>query len=102
MERADRIREMEQCLDKASQAVTKLAWALEEYLEVREDLATLTAYYDSPLWREVLEADEAGALPKDLKRGVLSEDAVYDLLTDHKELLDLLEEALDAEKEETK
>ena len=39
------------------------------------------------------EADEAGKLPADLKRGVLSEDAVYDLLSDYdaleKQLLEL-------------
>ena len=33
------------------------------------------------------EDDEAGKLPKDLKRGVLSEDAVYDLITENRELL---------------
>ena len=32
------------------------------------------------------EADEAGELPKDLKRGVLSEDAVYDLITENNAL----------------
>ena len=53
----------------------------------------LSEYYASPLWREDFEADEAGLLPKDLKRGVLSEDAVYDLLSDYdaleKQLLEL-------------
>ena len=29
------------------------------------------------------EADDAGKLPKDLKRGVLSEDGIYDVLSDH-------------------
>ena len=42
---------------------------------------------------EDFEADEAGLLPKDLKRGVLSEDAVYGLLSDYdaleKQLLEL-------------
>ena len=32
------------------------------------------------------EDDEKGKLPHDLKRGVLSEDAVYDLLTDSREI----------------
>jgi len=45
-------------------------------------LKILIDYYEGPLWREDFEADEAGKLPKDLKRGVLSEDAVYNLLTD--------------------
>ena len=33
-------------------------------------------------WREDFEADEAGLVPKDLKRGVLSEDGLYNLLGD--------------------
>ena len=36
---------------------------------------------------EDFEADEQGLLPPGLKRGVLSEDAVYDLLTDNRELM---------------
>ena len=40
----------------------------------------LAAYYQSDLWKKDFADDEAGLLPKDLKRGVLSEDAVYDLL----------------------
>ena len=45
-----------------------------------EALALLEAYYTSGDWREDYEADERGELPPDLKRGVLSQDALYDLL----------------------
>jgi len=48
----------------------------------------LEAYYNSPQWRKDFEADEAGKLPKDLKRGVLSEDGIYDLLSDYQCLKD--------------
>ena len=34
-------------------------------------------------------ADEEGKLPMDLKRGVLSEDGIYDLLTDYQRLKEL-------------
>lgn len=50
------------------------------YDRVRKDLATLAKYQESKLWQEDYEADERGELPKDLKRGVLSQDALYDLL----------------------
>ena len=40
----------------------------------------LSDYYSSPLWLQDLDDDRAGKLPADLKRGVLSEDAIYDLL----------------------
>ena len=45
-----------------------------------EKLSLLEAYYASGEWREDYEADERGELPPDLKRGVLSQDALYDLL----------------------
>lgn len=45
-----------------------------------EKLAELDAYYTSSLWRDDYEADERGELPPDLKRGVLSQDGLYDLL----------------------
>ncbi len=40
-------------------------------------------YYQSSLWRSDFEADEAGELPADLPRGVLSEDAIYNVLTEY-------------------
>lgn len=43
-------------------------------------LRLLEAYCASGAWREDYEADERGELPPDLKRGVLSQDALYDLL----------------------
>ena len=45
-----------------------------------EKLRLLEAYYTSGKWREDYEADERGELPPDLKRGVLSQDALYDSL----------------------
>ena len=45
-----------------------------------EVLRQLAEYYSSPAWKLDFAADEAGLLPKDLKRGVLSEDGIYNLL----------------------
>ena len=45
-----------------------------------EKLRLLEAYCASGAWREDYEADERGEFPPDLKRGVLSQDALYDLL----------------------
>ena len=47
----------------------------------------LSEYYRSPLWKEDYFADEAGLLPDDLKRGVLSQDGLYDLLDSYDELV---------------
>lgn len=51
---------------------------------VQDDITSLETYYTSKLWREDYEADEAGLLPADLKRGVLSEDGIYNLLEELK------------------
>ena len=47
-----------------------------------EVLRRLSDYYSSPAWKRDYAADEAGLFPKDLKRGVLSEDGIYDLLNE--------------------
>ena len=46
------------------------------------DITLLKEYMDSGLWRLDYEADEAGEIPSTVKRGVLSEDGLYNLLTD--------------------
>ena len=86
MEQTERIRKMEERLDRASQSVMKLSAALDEYAEAQEALRELEAYYGSEEWKLDFSADEAGRLPKDLKRGVLSEDAVWNLLEDSRDI----------------
>ena len=48
--------------------------------ELAEKRRLLEQYYTSGEWLSDYEADDAGLLPADLKRGVLSQDGVYDLL----------------------
>ena len=88
MERIERITKMEALFDKSEEVVKRLEAALEEFAKLEHDIAKLEAYYNSPQWRKDFEADEAGKLPKDLKRGVLSEDGIYDLLSDYQCLKD--------------
>ena len=95
-----RIAQMEALLDESQAALEALQEALEGFASLQEKLRVLEAYYTGEEWMEDFEADEAGLLPRDLKRGVLSEDAVYDLLTDNRELLaTLLEAAADSIRE---
>ena len=53
---------------------------------ILEDVAELSKYYGSELWKLDFAADEAGKLPPDLKRGVLSEDGIWNLLSDYREI----------------
>lgn len=77
IERLKRIAQMESYLDEISEAVKA-----ECFGDFKEKFAELVAYYEGPQWWEDFEADEKSLLPKNLKRGVLSEDAVYNLLTE--------------------
>ena len=86
-QRTARISKMEAYLDESEAAVRGLEEAAERYEAVMNKYYRLEDYYGSTKWIEVYEADEAGLLPADLKRGVLSEDAVYDLITDHNKLM---------------
>ncbi|MCR5782257.1 MAG: GNAT family N-acetyltransferase [Clostridia bacterium] len=77
----ERITEYEKILDEAN--------SLLESDPDSDRLSSLTAsletYYTSPLWKKDFADDEAGLLPKSLKRGVLSEDGISDLLTRYDE-----------------
>lgn len=99
MNRIERIREMERCLDVSREALDAMAKAFDAYEAARKDYRKLSGYYGSTQWMKDYEADEAGKLPPDLKRGVLSEDAVYDLITDNHDLavrmLKVIAEALE-------
>ena len=82
MEQIERITYMEQILDEATEAVLSLSEALEKYSAVQDKLQELIAYYSSVQWRQDFDDDSTGKIPNNLKRGVLSEDAVYNLLSD--------------------
>lgn len=79
MDRIERIREMEARLNRIKE------WLERSGPSVEEDVRILDEYYQGSLWRSDFEADEAGKLPADLPRGVLSEDAVYNVLTEYAE-----------------
>ena len=92
MYRIDRIKAMEARLDRSLEAINALQSALGEYIDAAEDIKALEEYYSGDGWKEDLAADEAGLLPRDLKRGVLSEDGIYDMLSDNAELIARLKE----------
>ena len=74
---------MEERFDRLGQAV--LANNINE--DRREDYEALKSYMDSGQWLKDFEADEKGKLPANLKRGVLSEDGLYDLLAEARDIL---------------
>lgn len=79
-EAVDRVRRMEAIFDRLLEAAGKDPAALCEDGVLREQLGILVRYYESGLWLKDYELDENGLFPQKLKRGVLSQDAVYDFL----------------------
>ena len=86
MEQIERIRKMEQLFDLAKEAMEEPMISLETYEKAQEAIAVLSEYYGSKEWKQDYADDEAGLLPKDLKRGVLSEDGLWNLLSDWQEV----------------
>lgn len=78
----------EKILPATPEAVQEQIKRIAHYEEIMQEtekgspelLKALSDYYSSPAWKRDFVADEAGLLPKDLKRGVLSEDGIYNLL----------------------
>ena len=74
----ERIREMEGYLNECAAVTAGLTEQLDRTDAVREDMIRLFSYYGSDAWYE----DREGELPADVPAGVLSEDAVYDRITE--------------------
>ena len=71
---------MEKLLDYIIEARKEQHANQEKSARIQEALRILAEYYTSDEWKQDFADDEAGRLPKDLKRGVLSEDGLWNLL----------------------
>lgn len=87
-ERIERIEKMEALLHHLSKVVQQAEQALALLEQNEPALQELTSYYTSPLWMEDFQADERGELPREMKRGVLSEDGIDHLLWQHRHIMD--------------
>lgn len=71
---------MEENLDIAKKALEDFEKSLENFLAVQKNIKELSDYYFSRQWMADYDADSRGEIPQNLKRGVLSEDAAYNLI----------------------
>ena len=94
MKQTERINDMEQLMERASSAVINFSAALDKFVEAQQAIAALNDYYGSDEWKQDFADDEAGLLPADLKRGVLSEDGIWNLLADNRELMNRMREVI--------
>ena len=79
-EAINRIVRMEQCFDILQMAAEKNLEQIGQDESLRAQLEMLIHYYEDGQWMEDYKLDEKGLLPKDLKRGILSEDGIYNFL----------------------
>ena len=88
----DRVQKMEERFESLQRAVGALEGALAECQDFKQDYKALCKYLDSGKWLQDYEADEQGRLPAGLKRGVLSQDALYNLLQDASDVMAALKD----------
>lgn len=82
----ERITKNEERLDKIVNCLQKLEEDLNEFKSLKKDISLVNRYYGSSNWFKDKEAYERNLLPK-IKAGVLTEDAVWDMNDDIKDLL---------------
>ena len=90
-----RVREMEDHYDELTRVLAGLDDAISEYNDFKADLQILREYMESGQWKKDFESDEAGKIPAEVKRGVLSEDGLYDFLQGADKILEFAREVLD-------
>ena len=73
--------------DKLEEAGYRYAMAGQAFMDAQRSIWELSAYYGSQDWWDDFHASENGELPDDLKCGVLSEDGVYNVLSENDELI---------------
>ena len=92
MEALERISKMEQRLNETNALIKEITAVLNKIEERKEEMSALFTYYGSDEWFE----DRERKLPEGMAAGVLSEDLVYDAITELKEeSIRMLETATD-------
>lgn len=75
-----RIQKMEMYFDFLQNAYNSFGSEVRSEIWFNDLLTILADYYEGELWKRDFEADEQGLFPDDLKRGILSEDGLYNFL----------------------
>ena len=86
MSQLKRIQEMEEHLSQYAQALAAAQSALAELETSQKNYIQLRDYYTSQVFFDDLEFSNRPDFPEDVDCGVLSEDAVYDLMGEHFEM----------------
>ena len=91
-DKIQRIQRMEGYLNDYAKTLEETKKAVDQLREHQESYIQLSDYYSSQAYFDDLDLSNQAGFPADLPCGVLSEDAVYDLLDEHFQMgVELLE-----------
>ena len=94
-ERNARINRMSEAFDRLSRVSAILGEKAEELESMASDVDCLKEYMASGQWIRDFEADENGEIGPEVNRSVLSEDGLYNLLSDLDDLMHTFERLLE-------
>lgn len=77
-----RITKMEKLFDDLKFSFEKSKEEFYKNKNLQRKLKVLTNYYENGKWLKDYQLDEENLLPKNLKRGILSQDGIYNFLSE--------------------
>lgn len=77
-----RITKMEKLFDDLKFSFEKFKEEFYKNKNLQRKLKVLTNYYENGKWLKDYQLDEENLLPKNLKRGILSQDGIYNFLSE--------------------
>ena len=86
MNQITRINKYENILNTSKKLLKKLEKTLIKYNQLQSELRELDSYYGSEEWYQDVADDNSGLISSNINRGILSEDAVFDLLTENHDI----------------
>ena len=92
----ERVRSMEEDFKMVRDIMNEMEEAVSRFESVQEHIEHLSSYLEDGQFLKDFEADDRGELPKDMPRGVLSEDALFELLEDVSEMRSRLKTLVDS------
>lgn len=81
-----RIKELESIFDEVSKTLKEEPIKLND-TEYQNKIKILVDYLDSGMWLKDYELDEKGLIDQSVKRGILSEDGLYNLIFEIQEFI---------------
>lgn len=96
----ERIKQMEELFDESIEGIKEFEKSLKKYKSLQKKIDVLEDYYSSKTWRKDYKDDEKGKINSDIKRGVLSQDGIYNMLIENDELLKKLDKFVKKNKRE--